>query len=418
MKLQFLNESTTEYQATQNLVQMLDNAHFIQLDMTQNWNLKNGGTYYITNGQSCLIALKIGQKFDCGGFNIVSSHLDSPNLKIKPNGLIKQDQFTLLNTEVYGGPILESWFDRPLGVAGRIVVKKDGTLKSLIVDAKRDLFVIPRVAPHLKKDITINPQKDLLPLVSLKHKDSIKGLISEIFNLKENEIVGFDLSLYNRNQALQLGVNNELIASPRIDNLECAYLSMQAFLETTPINKTNIYVAFNNEEVGSSTVQGALSTFLADVLKRISGTEENNQKNIYQSMMISADNAHAVHPNYLELADPTNRVYMNGGVVIKHNSNKRYATDAVTSSIIESLCEENHIPYQHYTNRSDQRGGSTLGSLSLTQVSIPTADIGLAQLAMHSAWEIAGADDPKAMLNLVKAFYNSSYRNKNDEIML
>ena len=416
--LQFLSNSTTEYVAAKNLAEMLENNGFTKLDPAEKWNLKNGGCYYVVNGQSALIAFKIGLKFDCGGFNVVSSHLDSPNFKIKPNGLISVDNFSLLNTEVYGGPILESWFDRPLGLAGRVVLKENNKLKSVVVDAKRDLFIIPHIAPHLKKDVVINPQKDLLSLVSLTKYQNTKELISKIFGFEEDKIISFDLSLYSREQAKLMGINNEFINAPRIDNLECAFLSMQAFLNATPTSKTNVYVAFNNEEIGSQSAEGALSTMLHDTLSRIAKSEEEYCQNISNSVMVSADNAHAINPNYLELADPTNRIYMNKGVVIKHNSNKRYTTDAIGDAIITKLCEDNKIPYQHYTNRSDQRGGSTLGSLSITKVSMTTVDIGLAQLAMHSANETAGKEDAQAMLKLLKAFYNSNYRNKNDEIML
>ena len=417
--LQFLTESTCEFTALANLEELLKTSGFTKLEPSNDWTLKNGGVYYLTTGQSALIAFKIGLKFDCGGYNVVATHLDSPNLKLKPNGLIGVDKFTMANTEVYGGAILDSWFDTPLGLAGRIVVKENSKLQIKIVDAKKDLFVIPRIAPHLKKDVVINPQKDLLPLVSLKKQNDTKALISEIFKLNKEDIVSFDLSLYNRAKASIVGVDNDLISSPRLDNLECTYLGLNALLESNPNDaKVNVFVAFNNEEVGSSTAEGALSNLLHDVLFRISGDEINYQKNLSQSVMISADNAHAVHPNYLELADPTNKVYMNEGVVLKHNANKRYTTDAVGDAIISSLCEANKIPYQHYTNRSDQRGGSTLGCLSLTKVSIKTVDIGLSQLAMHSSLELAGAKDATYMLNLLKAFYNSNYQNKNDEFLL
>lgn len=412
---QFLNNSVTEYNASLNIVEILKNAGFEHLDLTQKWNLKKGGNYFTVKDQTSIIAFKIGLKFDSNGFNIVSSHIDSPNLKIKPNGVISNNNFTSLNTEVYGGPIFNTWFDRPLSIAGRIIVSKDGNLTSKVINVDKDLLVIPNVAIHLNKDPLTNPQKEL-PLASLTKYENVQDLLKNLNIIKDEELISFDLSVYNRNKAQVIGVNDELFMSPRIDNLECAYTSLQAFINSNSENKVNVYCAFNNEEVGSQTKQGAASTLLYDVLRRVVKDEELYQINVANSVMMSADNAHAVHPNHSELADPTNKVFMNKGIVIKHNANQRYATDGISEAIVSTLCQKNNVLYQHYTNRSDQRGGSTLGSISTSQVSLITCDIGLAQLAMHSANETSGVEDYNSMIKFLTAFYNSNFSIKDNDI--
>lgn len=414
---EFLNNSVTEFNASKNLVDILNKAGFIYLDLSQKWDLKNGGNYYTLKDQTSLIAFKIGQNFDSKGFNIVSSHIDSPNLKIKPNGVISSSNFTSLNTEVYGGPIFNTWFDRPLSIAGRIIISNAGKLESRVINIDKDLLVIPNVAIHLNKDPLTNPQKEL-PLASLTKYDSVNELLKALDIINEEELVSFDLSVYNRNKAQLLGVNEELFMSPRIDNLECAYTSLQAFINSVNDNKVNVYCAFNNEEVGSQTKQGAASTILYDVLRRIVKDEELYQINIANSVMISADNAHAVHPNHPEMADPTNKVFMNKGIVIKHNANQRYTTDAMSDAIVQTICKKNNVPYQHYTNRSDQRGGGTLGSISTSQVSLITCDIGLAQLAMHSANETSGVDDFYSMIKFLEGFYKSNFSINENNINL
>lgn len=416
--IDFLNKSVNEYLAVEEIKRILDNAGFEQLEFSQNWNLKNGGNYYVVKDQSSLIAFKMGLKFENRGFNIVASHLDSPCLKIKQNGIISVKNNTILNTEVYGGPILATWFDRPLSIAGRIIVKENDELVSKIVNVDKDLLIIPSAAIHLKKDVTTNPQKDLLPIASLTNYESINVLLEKVLGFNKDNIISFDLSVYNKDQAKLLGVNEELLVSPRIDNLECAYTSLQAFINSVNENKVNIYAAFNNEEVGSNTKQGADSTILYDVLRRIVKDEVELNINLANSFLVSADNAHAQHPNYMELSDPTNNVLMNKGIVIKHNSNQRYTTDGVSSAVMQMICEKANVPYQHYTNRSDQRGGGTLGAISSSHVSIHSVDIGLAQLAMHSANETAGLLDAEYMIKALEEFYRSNLNIKDNKISL
>lgn len=416
--IDFLNKSVNEYLAVEEIKRILDNAGFEQLEFSQNWNLKNGGNYYVVKDQSSLIAFKMGLKFENRGFNIVASHLDSPCLKIKQNGIISVKNNTILNTEVYGGPILATWFDRPLSIAGRVIVKENEELVSKIVNVDKDLLIIPSAAIHLKKDVTTNPQKDLLPIASLTNYESINALLEKVLGINKDDIISFDLSVYNKDQAKLVGVNEELLVSPRIDNLECAYTSLQAFINSVNENKVNIYASFNNEEVGSNTKQGADSTILYDVLRRIVKDEVELNINLANSFLVSADNAHAQHPNYMELSDPTNNVLMNKGIVIKHNSNQRYTTDGISSAVMQMICEKANVPYQHYTNRSDQRGGGTLGAISSSHVSIHSVDIGLAQLAMHSANETAGSLDAEYMIKALEEFYRSNLNIKDNKISL
>lgn len=413
---EFLNKSVTEYQACNNIVEILKNNGFEYLDPATKWNLKKGGNYFTIKDQSSVIAFKMGQKLDSKSFNIVASHLDSPNLKIKPNGVIIKQNYTSLNTEVYGGPILSTWLDRPLSIAGRVFVKTENGLKSLLVNIDEDLLVIPNVCIHLKKDTDINPQRDLLPLASLSKYESVNEILEKKLAIDKETIVSYDLSVYNRDQAKLVGVDQELFVSPRIDNLECAYSSLVAFLDSNNENKINVYASFNNEEVGSTTKQGAASTFLKEVLFRIIGNNEEYYQALQNSFLVSADNAHAIHPNRPDLADPTNQVFMNKGIVIKHNANQRYTTDALSNAYFKMICEKGNACYQHYTNRSDQRGGGTLGSISSTQVSIPSVDIGLAQLAMHSALETAGILDYKEMVKALTCFYNANFKRNDDMI--
>ena len=416
--LDFLNKSANEYLAVSNIEEILQNAGFTKLEASKKWSLEKGGNYYVVKDQSSVIAFKMGLKFENNGFNIVASHLDSPCLKIKQNGIICVKNSTMLNTEVYGGPILASWFDRPLSIAGRVVIKEGNKLVSKIVNKCEDILVIPSAAIHLKKDVTTNPQKDLLPLASLTKYETVNELLEQVFGINKDSIVSFDLSVYNRDQAKFVGVNQELLLSPRIDNLECAYTSLKAFVESNNENKINVYAAFNNEEVGSNTKQGADSTFLSDVLRRIVKDDEELNMMLANSFLVSADNAHAEHPNYMELSDPTNRVSMNKGIVIKHNANQRYTTDGISGAVMMMICDKANVSYQHYTNRSDQRGGSTLGSISSSHVSIASVDIGLAQLAMHSANETAGRFDANSMVEALKAFYQSNIKFTDNEIEL
>lgn len=383
------------------------------------------GKYYLTRNGSSLIAFSIPEgKGDTDasipqtepiGFHMIASHSDSPCFKIKEEPEIKvEEQYVKLNVEKYGGMILSTWLDRPLSLAGRVVAAdgEDIVIKNLAVD--KDLFVIPNVAIHMSRDmnkgVEYNAQTDMLPLYGgAENEGSFRELVAGAAGVKSEDILGGDLFLYNREKGRIFGANGEFICAPRLDDLECVYASLQAMLHAMPERYINLMIVFDNEEVGSTTRQGAASTFLQDTLKRICGAvgmaEDGYHRLLAESFMISADNAHAVHPNHPEKADPTNRPYLNGGIVIKYHGSQKYTTDAVSAAIMKKICEKAGVPWQTYANRSDIAGGSTLGNLSAAQVPVSTVDIGLPQLAMHSAYETAGAKDVEYMIRAMECFY-------------
>ena len=344
--------------------------------------------------------------------------------QIKENAEIEvNNKYVKLNTEKYGGMICSTWFDRPLSIAGRILVKENNAVKTHLVNIDKDLVIIPSLAIHMNREVNdgykYNAQIDMLPLYGdNSSKGSLMKTIAKEVNVEEESILGTDLFLYNRMNGTKIGANEEYISSPRLDDLECAFTSLSAFLSENTSNSASVYCVFDNEEVGSGTKQGADSTFLYDVLRRINislgKTEEDYYRLISSSFMVSADNAHALHPNYTDKSDPTNKVYMNDGIVIKYNANQKYTTDAVSASIFKSICDSVDVPYQTFTNRSDILGGSTLGNISNAHVSLNTIDIGLAQLAMHSTYETAGAKDVTYMIDAIKAFYNTSIEQVED----
>ncbi|MBQ8292324.1 MAG: M18 family aminopeptidase [Bacilli bacterium] len=412
--INFLNNSITPYHAVENIEKELLSKGFKRLFEGDTWELKEKGSYYLIKDQTSIIAFKVGNP---NRFNISATHTDSPCFKIKPNGIIS-GLFQVLNTEMYGGAILASWFDRPLSIAGRVIVKENDKYVSKIVSVDKDLLVIPNTCPHLNPEINngfkYNLQSDLLPLFSVEKRfESVYQYLD-----KDADIVSSDLYVYNRAKATLVGASDEFILAPRIDNLECTAASLYAFLEANNENAINVLACFNNEEIGSSTKQGAASNLLADTLKRVmyalGKTEEDYLKALNDSVIVSADNAHSVHPNHPELSDPTNKVFMNEGVVIKRNANERYTTDAVSEAVIINACKKAGVPYQYYTNRSNQRGGGTLGAISSGKVSITSCDIGLAQLAMHSSTETAGAKDYEYMEKALKAFYESNFYRTSD----
>lgn len=333
--------------------------------------------------------------------------------------MMVENAYNKLNVERYGGMILSTWFDRPLSVAGRIVIEENGRITSKLVNIDQDLLLIPNVAIHMtkdgKKDAELNPQVDLIPLFGGKDsQNKFLPMIAKQAGITAEDILGYDLFLYNRQKGMQIGVEGEFICSPRLDDIQCVYTTLQGFLMAEKIEKIAVYCVFDNEEVGSMTKQGAESTFLYDVLQEICQNYQVNgsyplreqyRKLIKNSFMLSADNAHGIHPNHPELADPTNRPVLNGGVVIKYHGGQKYTTDAVSGGIVKSLMKKNQLAIQTYQNRSDMAGGSTLGNISTTQVSVTTADVGLPQLSMHSALETAGEKDSRDMVILSKALY-------------
>ena len=418
--INLLNASYSPFHVVKNIEDELKDNDFIQLKENENYSLKPGFKYYVKRNDSSIIAFSLPSKVDDFHFQITASHTDSPTFKLKPNPVIRKENVTLLNTEPYGGLIHSTWLDRPLSFAGRVIVSKENKTETKLLAIDEDLLIIPNLCIHMNRNINTghayNPSKDLIPMFALDLDEnfSFKSYLLNKLNLNESySISGFDLFLYNRDQARELGMNKEFLASGREDDLTSCYSSLLGFINSkTKDNVVSLFVAFDNEEVGSLTKQGANSTFLKETLKRISNVfkknEDDFEKEIAKSSLISIDNAHADHPNYLEVHDQTSTVKMNGGIVIKYNANQSYTSDSFSASIVKSICDSNNIPYQEYTNRSDMRGGSTLGNISNSMVSITSVDIGIAQLAMHSSYEVLAKKDVTFMKDFVEHYYSSN----------
>lgn len=413
----FIEESPTCFHAVANLEKNMEEAGFSRLEEKNKWDIQKGGKYYVSRNESSIIAFIIPKKEakDMKGFHMVAAHSDSPCFKLKeiPEGTL-DTAYLKWNVEKYGGMILSTWLDRPLSVAGRVVYKAKAGMKSGLVKIDKDAAIIPNVAIHMNRDmnkgVEYNPQIDMQPLVGTADaKGEYLELLAKGAGIEKEDILGTDLFLYNRDKCHVIGLDEAFIAGPRLDDLECAYAGMQALMKEESEEYINLCAVFDNEEVGSGTKQGADSTFLKDVLVRICTKlgmdEEGYRCMLADSFLISADNAHALHPNHPEKADAANRPILNGGIVIKYHGSQRYATDAYSSAIMKDICHQAKVPYQIYANRSDIVGGSTLGNISTAQVSVNTVDIGLPQLAMHSAMETAGAKDIVYLLEALQTFY-------------
>ena len=408
----FIQCSPTASHTAATVRAMLVQAGFTQLLESQPWDLQPGGRYYTTRGMSSLIAFQV-PKADFHGFSVIAPHGDSPCFKVKESPELRVDgQYTKLNTEVYGGMQLALWTDRPLSVAGRLAVRTENGVKGVLCDIRRDLLLIPGVAIHMNRGVNegvkLDPQKDTLPLLGGSQAD-LKKLVAENAGVAPEDIFSWDLYLYSRAQGTVFGAEKEFIAAPRLDDLECVFAAAKAFLAGENRENVTVLSLFDNEETGSLTRQGADSPFLSEVLERISlscgKSREEHLRAIASGFMLSADNAHAVHPDSPEKSDPTNRCYLNGGVVVKHSP--RYASDALTAGLFQRICQKAGVPVQVYYNNSKIPGGGTLGNLSGSHVALPTVDIGLAQLSMHSPYETAGAKDLDYMVWAMQAFYES-----------
>ncbi|WP_312831492.1 M18 family aminopeptidase [Sedimentibacter saalensis] len=426
--IEFIKKSPSVFHAVDALKTELKSEGFEELAEGKKWNIQKGSKYFVTRNHSSIIAFKVGEYLDDYSFNIVASHCDSPSFKIKDNYKIEASKkYVQLNTEKYGGMIYSTWLDRPLSVAGRVIAKNGENFETVLVNIDKNLVLIPNVAIHMNKEINsgmkYNEQVDLLPLYGIcaEGKDSFMDLVSSYAGVQKDNIISTDLFLYNRTEPTVWGENDEFMSSPKLDNLQCAYATLQGFLRGSNTKSVNVYCCFDNEEVGSGTKQGAASTFLEDVLKRINDNLGKSSEEylcaLASSFLISADNAHAVHPNHPELSDPTNRVYMNEGIVIKHNANQKYTTDAVSSALFKEFCKRADVPYQNYTNRSDVAGGSTLGNIASSKVSINMVDIGLAQLSMHSSYETAGIKDTLYLIKASEEFFNSHITEKSSGVL-
>lgn len=427
--ISFLNESHNEYLAANAIREILRKSDFKEIKENETWNLKENSKYFFLRNGNSLVAFVTPSRLNKIDFyyKIISSHLDSPALKLKENPAVCTNFYEKWKVEVYGGLINSTYVDRPLGLAGRLIVKTKNGLETRIVDTKKAVAIIPNVAIHQNRNINngfiYNPQVDLLPLAGTSEKAHYFDEIISSFLKDDEELVSYDLYLYNFDKAQYVGINDDLICGQKEDDLSSAFLSLKALIDCeTNYNETGVKVAafFNNEETGSLSFSGADSDLLRSTLRRIALSfnikEDEYLSAIKKSFVLSADNGHAIHPNRPEMSDDKNLCLLNKGILLKFNSNMAYTSDAFTSAFVKTLCKENNIPYQVFFNRSDVRGGSTLGNISISQESILTADIGMPQLAMHSSFETIGSADTKHMFDLMSCFYKTVFKIDNDKV--
>ena len=423
--MDFLDSSVTMFHAINECEKVLQRSGFTYLPENEKWNI-NKGKYYTKRNSSSLIAFDIAE--GDYHFQISAAHSDSPTFKLKDRPVIEANGYLKLNVEGYGGMINATWLDKPLTLAGRVMVNTDKGIETRLLHIDRDLLIIPNVPIHFNREINkgfaFNNQVDMLPILSagnLKEAD-FDNILAKELGIEPEAILAKDLYLVNRQKAAVIGFDNELISSGRLDDLECVYTSLRGFVEAENKNHINVFAVFDNEEVGSVTKQGAMSTFLASTLDRVNTalgkSKEEYYRAIAKSILISCDNAHAVHPNHPELFDVKNRPVLNQGIAIKESANQKYTTDAFSRAILKKILEKKNIPYQTFANRSDIAGGSTLGNLSNTVVSMNAVDIGLPQLAMHSAYETAGAKDVGYAFETLKAFFEANIDIKDDKVAI
>ena len=419
----FLDESPTCYHAAANAKAALTAAGAVELRESEQWKLEKGTLYVVERGDSALVAFRVPEG-PFHGFLMAAAHSDSPTFKVRETAEAASAGNTLrLSVEPYGGGVWRGWLDRPLSVAGRVMIRQGDRLVSRLVNIDRDLLVIPGVAIHMDRSVNkgaeLNPAVDLLPLLGCgKEPGAFRKLIAEAAGVREEHLLSTELFLYPRTKAVQTGLNGEFIVSPRLDDLQCVFGCLEGFLAAKPGGSLPVLAVFNNEEVGSNTRQGADSTFLTDVLERIAhgcGLDSEAWKAVAaNSFMVSADNAHAIHPAHPEYADKGEFPVLNGGIVIKYNANQRYTTDAVSGAVFQAICQEAGVPVQRYSNRADLPGGSTLGNISTAHLSVPTVDIGLPQLAMHSVCETAGAADTEHLVKAMTAYFSRDFHRDRD----
>lgn len=426
--LSFIQKSPSCFHAIQEMKNILLAAGYKEVRECEAWNINKGGKYFTTRNGSSIIAFHIGNEVSDYHFQITSSHSDSPTFKVKEiSELEGKGGYMQLNTEGYGGMLCATWMDRPLSIAGRVLVKEGNTFTSKLISFDKDLVLIPNVAIHMNREankgLNYNNQVDMLPLFSAGEcvKDEYYDMVAKEAGTTKENIYGTDLYLYNRNAPSIWGAKEEFISSPKLDDLQCAFTSLKAMISSQNDKAVNVFACFDNEEVGSGTKQGACSTFLYDVLQRVNDglgfTKEDYYRAVAKSFMVSCDNAHAQHPNHPEKTDVTNCTYLNKGIVIKYSANQKYTTDAISSAVFSGICDSVDVPVQSFANRSDMVGGSTLGNLSSQKVSMHTVDVGLAQLAMHSSYETAGIKDSYYMVKALQKFYNSNLHITDSEVI-
>jgi aspartyl aminopeptidase len=423
--ISFLNESPVNFYAVATVKRRLEAAGFNPLDMRDAWSLKAGDRRYVTKNDSAIFAFIVGGGAANDGFKIISAHSDSPGFRIKPKAEMVSDGGVLkLNTEVYGGPILYTWFDRPLSIAGRVILRSDNPLEpsTRLVKFDRPLLTIPHLAIHYNRAVNegnpLSKQKDMLPVIArlndVAERDNfVLNLVAKQLSVNPEDILDFDLSLYDTTPACTVGVNDEFITSGRLDDLSMVHAALTALLNTADHADrcTRVMAIFDNEETGSGTKQGAASPMLDYLLRRITtcvgGNDEDYMRAVAASFMVSADNAHGVHPNYVEKQDPTNHPTVGGGPCIKINANCKYMTDADSAAVFRTLCERAGVPYQYFVNHSDVAGGSTLGNILTTQIPLRGVDMGAPMWAMHSVRETGSTADHEATISAFEEFYKA-----------
>ncbi|MCU9809102.1 M18 family aminopeptidase [Paraclostridium sp. AKS46] len=418
----FIEKSPTAFHSVETSEELLKLNGFKKLDSREEWKLEQDGKYYTTKNSSAIVAFTINtNNLKEDGFRIIGSHSDSPSFRVKPNPEMEAEKTYLkLNIECYGGPILNTWLDRPLSIAGRVVLKGKSVLRpeETLVNINKPICIIPNLAIHMNREVNegvaLNKQKDMLPLVgllndSLEKDNFLLKTIAKELGRKIEEIIDFDLFLYEYEKGMLIGPNEEMISCGRLDNLSMAHASLHALIDAKSLNGVNVVAVFDNEEVGSSTKQGADSNMLLNVLERISLCLGQNReeffRSLYSSFIISADLAHAVHPNVGEKHDPTNRPVMGKGPVIKINANQAYTSDSQSIAVYKTICKEAGVNCQEFVNRSDVRGGSTIGPISSTHIDIPSVDVGSPILAMHSIRELGCVEDHMDIYKTFKKFY-------------
>lgn len=419
--INFLDANPSPFHVIDSLGKMYEKAGFKRLFEKERFEIKRGENYFVTRNNSSIVAFRV-PKEDFKGFNITSAHSDSPTFKIKANAEITvENNFVKLNVEKYGGMLIAPWFDRPLGIAGRVMIKNGEKIEEKLLHIDRDIIMMPSLAIHMNREANegykYNAQTDTQPIFAeLASKISLYDIIAKELGVDKEAILDTDLFLTNRVKGTVWGADNEFIAAGRLDDLQCVFAGAESIIEAKNKHTIAVHCVFDNEEVGSGTKQGAASTFLKDVLVRINkalgGDEESYLQAVARSFMVSADNAHSIHPNYAEKADPCNRPMVNKGVVIKYNANQKYTTDAVSGAVFKDICAEAKVPVQTFTNRSDVAGGSTLGNISNTQVSLNAVDIGMAQWAMHSPYESGGVKDTYYLETALKQFFETDISEK------
>lgn len=411
--IHFIAKSPSTFHAVRGIKAALLYAGFTEIREEDTWQIEKGGKYVVTRNGSALMAFTVPQE-GAEAFHITASHCDSPTFKIKEDPEIADGPYVKLNVEGYGGMIMSTWLDRPLSVAGRLLVTENDHLAEKLVAIDGTMLVIPSVAIHMDRSVNQHKewkvQKDMLPLYGMTGaKTPFMDVIAAAAKVKAEDILAHDLILYSRVPGTIWGEEREFISSPKLDDLQCAFACFRGFTQGQKEKYISVYALFDNEEVGSATSQGAGSTFLANTLERLARSlgysYDETMAMIARSFMISADNAHSVHPNHPEYADPVNRPVINGGIVIKYSAAQKYATNAFSAAYFKKLCKDHDIPTQTFTNHSDNPGGSTLGNISNTVIAMPTVDIGLPQLAMHSSYETAGVKDTAYLVDAVTKFY-------------